>query len=139
MINDFKKAIPVVLSFIFTLWIVLAVDLNHSYSESKKPIVLYFFWGDGCPHCAKEKEFLKKLKSKYPQLEIKDYEVWYNKAPRDLLLTMSKSYGINPNGVPVTFIGDKSFIGFNSEIAVQIEQTLKFCLKNTCEDPLYKK
>jgi hypothetical protein len=41
--------------------------------------VLYFFYGDGCPHCAKEEKFLDSVISqKYPHLEIKRFEVWKN-------------------------------------------------------------
>lgn len=121
-----------------SILIVLTFSVS-SFSQKKQNIILYFFWGEGCPYCEKQKEFLSSLKKKYPRLEIKDYEVWYHQAPRQLLMTMSKAYGINPNGVPVTFIGDKSFIGFNEEIALKIEQTVKSCLNFRCEDPLYKK
>ncbi|MCX7988569.1 MAG: hypothetical protein N2647_03920 [Thermodesulfovibrio sp.] len=130
---------PKYLVISFIILSLITISFVHSFAENKKSVILYFFWGEGCPYCEKQKEYLKSLKNKYPQLEIKDYEVWHNQAPRELLITMSKAYGINPNGIPVTFIGDKSFIGFNHDIATKIEQTLKLCLKNKCEDPLYKK
>ena len=42
---------------------VIATDLSKA-----NEVDLYLFWGDGCPHCAKEKEFLSNsratLKSK---------------------------------------------------------------------------
>lgn len=133
-----KNKLLTILSTV-SLCLFLIASTSFSGSSSKNSVLLYFFWGDGCPHCAKEKEFLSVLKKKYPQLEIKDYEVWYNLASRQLLLTMSKSYNINPSGVPVTFIGDKAFIGFSEKTASQIEETLKYCLKNTCKDPLYYK
>ncbi|MEN2985841.1 MAG: glutaredoxin domain-containing protein [Thermodesulfovibrionaceae bacterium] len=102
-------------------------------------MILYFFWADGCPHCAKQKEFLNILKKKYPQLHIKDYEVWYNPASRQLLQTMAKAYNINPTGVPVTFIGNKALVGFSEKVANEIESVLRQCLKSLCEDPLYYK
>jgi thiol-disulfide isomerase/thioredoxin len=27
-------------------------------AQSNEPVVIYFFWGDGCPHCATQKPFL---------------------------------------------------------------------------------
>ncbi|KKT07630.1 MAG: putative membrane protein, partial [Candidatus Nomurabacteria bacterium GW2011_GWB1_43_19] len=39
---------------------VLAQDL------AADPINIYFFWGEGCPHCEKEKPFLETLEEKYP-------------------------------------------------------------------------
>lgn len=131
----FKRFI-LFMAFLLTF---LFLFTNSAFSAENKPLIIYFFWGDGCPHCEKEKAFLNSLKKKYPKLQIKDYEVWHNQAPRQLLFTMSQSYGINPSGVPVTFIGDKAFVGFNEEIAKQIEQVLKSCLKKICEDPLFYK
>ncbi|MCS7214852.1 MAG: glutaredoxin domain-containing protein [Thermodesulfovibrio sp.] len=130
-----KICIILVLIFIFSL----IFSIKSSIAENKKSVILYFFWAEGCPYCEKQKKFLDTLKKKYPRLEIKDYEVYYTPASRELLMTMAKSYGIKPTGVPVTFIGDKSFIGFDQEIAISIEQILKSCLKKVCEDPLFYK
>ncbi len=131
-----KNKIIIFFTIIFYISLVLSIPL---YAESKTSVVLYLFWGDGCPHCAKEKEFLSAIKKKYPKLEIKDYEVWSNPASRELLMTMSKSYGINPNGIPVTFVGDRGIVGFNEEVANQIEQAIKACIKKICQDPLFYK
>ncbi len=119
------------------------LSINSTVAENKKDnkksVVLYLFWREGCPHCEKEKEFLYSIKKKYPKLEIRDYEVISNLASRELLMTMSKSYGINPSGVPVTFVGDKGIVGFDEEVARQIEDTIKACLKKVCQDPLFYK
>lgn len=125
--------------YILIIFFLFAIFANNSFAENKKSVVLYLFWTDGCPYCAKEKEFLKEIKKKYPKLEIKDYEVSSNISARELLTTMSKSYGINPSGVPVTFVGDKGLVGFNEEIAKELEKTIKICLKKVCDDPLFYK
>ena len=43
-----------------------------------QPVAIYFFWGDGCPHCAKAKPFLATLAEQYPTVEVRAYAVWYN-------------------------------------------------------------
>jgi len=114
--------------------------ITSAYSGSKKkPIILYLFWAEGCPYCENEKHFLLTLKQKYSNLEIKDYEVLYNPSSRQLLQTISKAYNIKPSGVPVTFVGNRALVGFTEKIASQIEETIEYCNKNSCEDPLYKK
>ncbi len=125
---------------LFLLSIIIFLALSSSgFADSKKNVILYLFWKEGCPYCVKEKEFLSVLKKKYPKLEIRDYDVLSNMASRELLMTMSRSYGINPSGVPVTFIGDQGFVGFDEEIGSQIEKIIKSCLKKACEDPLFYK
>ena len=51
--------------------------------ESAQPVTLVLFHGDGCPHCAAEREFLKGLAQRHPDLVIEQYEVWYDEANRD--------------------------------------------------------
>ncbi len=40
-------------------------------SESSGEVVMYYFWGDGCPICTQAKPFLKELENDYPELEIR--------------------------------------------------------------------
>lgn len=82
--------------------------------ENEK-ICLYLFWGQGCPHCAEEKPFLEELKGKYPKLEVYEFEVFYNQDNVKLWENVCKKYGLQPVGVPMTFIGNKAFIGFSRE------------------------
>lgn len=79
-------------------------------------ICVYFFFGQGCPHCAEEKPFLEEMKNKYPELEIYDFEVYYNQDNVNFWEDICKKYNVKPYGVPMTFIGNKVFIGFNKKV-----------------------
>lgn len=120
--------------FLFTVVDITIIHANNN-------VTLYFFWGKGCPHCAQEEIFLDQLKKKYPQLEVKSYEVWYNKENAKLFSQMAEAYGTRPEGVPTTFIGDfKPVVGYrNYEISGKIvEEKVKVCIKQGCTDPLEK-
>jgi len=82
--------------------------------ESGK-VCLYLFWGQGCPHCAEEKPFLEELKGKYPKLEVYEFEVYNNQENVKLWEEVCKKYGVQPVGVPMTFVDGKAFIGFSRE------------------------
>ena len=99
-------------------------------------VVLIFFWGDGCPHCAEEKLFLETLVDKFPQLNIKTYEVYQNKENLSFLFALSDAMNFEARGVPVTIIGDQAWIGFSERIADEIEGTLKNCFITSCTDPV---
>ncbi|MEM7818746.1 MAG: thioredoxin family protein [Candidatus Aenigmatarchaeota archaeon] len=75
-------------------------------------ICVYFFWGQGCPHCAEEKPFLDELKKKYPNLEVYDFEVYYHPENAKFWKEVCEKCNTQPSGVPMTFIGEKVFIGF---------------------------
>ncbi len=105
-------------------------------SGSNSPKVdLYLFWGDGCPHCAKEEIFLKSIESKYPDLRMQKFEVWNHQSNANLMLKVAKELGANAGGVPFTIIGDQYFSGFDeSYTAPKIEARIKECIDGNCPD-----
>lgn len=101
----------------------------------KKKIVVYFFWGRGCPHCEKEKVFLAELQRTNPSLKIKDYEVWYDKKNAALLSSLLKARGMRASGVPITFIDNEVFAGFSRQSQAGIARLIEACRAKTCIDP----
>ena len=95
-------------------------------TESDK-INLYLFRGEGCPHCKKEKEWLKTIEKKYGDyLNIYEYEVWYNKENQEKYVKATEVLEFNTNSIPFTIIGDKKFVGFSDTIKSSIEDTIKY-------------
>lgn len=80
-------------------------------------INIFFFNGDGCPHCHDEKIFFKSMENKYPgKINILSYEVWYNDTNGEYLRQIFKEANIDNNGIPLTIIGNKHFTGFSETI-----------------------
>jgi glutaredoxin len=127
-----KRSIKSILLMLFFIGSVLTADAALGADNA----TMYFFWGVGCPHCKKEKVFLKELKKKYPSVRIKSFETKNNKEHAKLYMLMAKSYGVKPLGVPATFLGDDVWIGFNPRIASQIESKTKSCVERGCLDPI---
>ncbi len=101
--------------------------------------VIYFFWGDGCPHCAAQKPFLEQLERDYPGLEVRMYETWKDAGNADYLMEMAKAYGTTARGVPMTFIGDyEPTVGFADYMKDGIESKVAYCIENGCIDPASK-
>jgi thiol-disulfide isomerase/thioredoxin len=102
----------------------------------KYKTVLYFFWGDGCPHCAHAKPWLEELSDRYPELEIRSYEVWNDRVNQGLFLQMLERYQVpEPYGVPTFFIGEYNFTGFYNELQTQLEAVVELCIHDGCADP----
>jgi thiol-disulfide isomerase/thioredoxin len=126
------------LLFILLTIILLAVPQIEILVASKK-VELYLFWGYGCPHCTKEKVFLEKLQQKYPQLEVKSYEIWRNKGNAIFFVKMAEAYGIKATSVPTTFIGNfEPIVGYSNDEVTgkKIEERVKYCIEHVCTDPL---
>ncbi len=103
---------------------------NNGVSAKENEVTVYLFYGDGCPHCSKEKEFLNKLVKKYENVNLKYYEVWYNEENDKLMQIMKEKFGSESKGVPFTVIGDNSFVGYNENIGYRMEETIKNLLEN---------
>lgn len=101
------KLTIILLIFIILITIVYAQNEKHN-------VTIYFFYGNGCPHCATAKPFLENLHKKYPEVTIKSFETWYNKSNSDLFIAMSSACGTKVVGVPTVFVGHKPIIGFDN-------------------------
>lgn len=81
---------------------------------AQEKINLYFFYGDGCPHCAKEEIFLEQLKKDNDNIEIHSFETWNNSENANLLMELGKELNTKVSGVPFLIIGDRVVSGYYS-------------------------
>lgn len=91
---------------------------NTKPSDIKKTdnkVNIYFFWGDGCPHCAAEFEALNGIAKEHrDKFNLYTFETWYNEDNEELVQLFAKALdGKEIKGVPYTIIGKKSFTGFS--------------------------
>lgn len=104
-------------------------------AQTNEPITIYFFWGDGCPHCAEAKPFLAGLTQRFPRVQVRDFEVWYHQENQDPFIRMAAKFGFEPSGVPTIFIGDRYWVGYAKDpIGKEIEAYVGSCLLSGCPD-----
>ncbi len=101
---------------------------------SAKEATLYFFYGQGCPHCADEKPFLDEMEKKYKDLTIKRYEVWYDEDNQKLMQKMAKDENISAERVPFTLINGEYFFGYSTTYATKLENMIKKAIEY--KDPI---
>ena len=90
-------------------------------------VKVYFFRGEGCPHCADAETWFDSIQESYgSKFTNVDYETWYNEDNAKLMQEVAKVRGETADGVPYIVIGDKSWSGFaegtmTDEILAQID------------------
>lgn len=104
---------------------------------AKEQVNLYFFHGDGCPHCAEEEKFLTKIEKKYSYVKIIRYEVWKNKSNALLMDRVGNRYDVATSSVPLTIISGTSFSGYSESIGIRIERAIKYYKDNPKENVNY--
>lgn len=107
---------------------------NIPAAEAEYKVVIYFFWGDGCPHCAQAEPYLKSLAEENPNIELKMYEVWYDEDNQALFQKMTEKFDFEASGVPTIFIGDQYWVGYNEDVQNEIDQKVEDCLSDACVD-----
>lgn len=94
--------------------------------EEDNRVKIYFFRGEGCPHCADAEEFFNSIEEEYGQYyKILDYETWYNSDNAALLQKVGEARNEEISGVPYILIGDKSWSGYDDSFADEIKDTIK--------------
>ncbi len=97
--------------------------------EQDNQVNIYFFWGDGCPHCEDEWVYMNDLAARNPNIKVVDYEVWYNKDNQKTLMEFGRALGFDPAAVPVTVIGERYWIGFTESLGQEMEAAAKALLQ----------
>jgi len=87
--------------------------------------IVYYFYGQGCPHCAAIEPFMENMTQKYPDVDIRMLEVWYNQTNQQIYTQVNAQAGISsPQGVPEVVIGKTVLIG-QQEIPDKLEGYLQ--------------
>lgn len=112
----------------------LLLFLLSPVAFAKEDITLYFFHGDGCPHCAEEEIFLDNLQEEYPDLKIVSYEVWYNEENSSFLKKVGQELGFSSLGVPKTIIGNSVISGYSDAVGRKIERAVEYYQTHDYQD-----
>jgi thiol-disulfide isomerase/thioredoxin len=119
--------------FFLVLTFVLG-SFNIVFSQEK--LKIYFFYSKTCTHCAAEQEFLDQIEEKYPQIEVYRYLASANV---DLLIVLAQKHNAERfiGSVPLTFVGDDFFAGFDSTegIGKKIEESILRQIKEEPQEP----
>ena len=113
------------LSLIFVLVLGVLLIPSNVFAKDKK-VNVYFFRGEGCPHCEEAEEFFDSIKDEYGKyFTIVDYETWNDEDNADLMQRVAKARDEEASGVPYIIIGDQSWNGYTSDYDKEIKDKIK--------------
>ncbi|OGM06142.1 hypothetical protein A2125_02330 [Candidatus Woesebacteria bacterium GWB1_43_5] len=90
---------------------------KNQASEFSAPTTYEYFWGDGCPHCAKVAEFFDSWDGD-EKLKVDKKEVWNNPANTSLMTQRARTCNITPTemGVPLLVTPEGKCVGGDEPI-----------------------
>ena len=123
-----------ILKFLIVFAVFLLLPVSAKADE--KVINIHLFYGNGCPHCAAEEEFLSDYLKDRTDVKLYKYEIWYDSHNQELLSKVQKEMGTtNKNGVPFTVIGKKTIVGYADAVTdEQIKDAINYYLNNDYRD-----
>ncbi len=103
-------------------------------AQEGNPVVVYMFWGDGCPHCAAAKPIFEDFADKYPEVELRFFEIYNSAENQQKFIDMATAHGFEAYGVPTIFIGTQYWEGYTDGMEVEFEDAILNCIEKGCVD-----
>ncbi len=112
-----------VIKFVIALFVIIALGSlayvlfsapasSSGTTSAANDTIVYYFYGQGCPHCAKVEPFMENMTKEYPDVDIRMLEVWYNQTNQQIYAQVNAQAGIStPPGVPEIVIGKTVLVG----------------------------
>ena len=116
-----------------------AADGTITIEENPEKVQVYYFWGEGCPFCADQNEFFEGIDDEIMEhVQLLDFETYRIPENSRFYQELALAHGETARGVPMTFIGDQVWSGFNERMGNEMVEKIKECIKEGCESPSNK-
>ena len=103
---------------VIVLIVIFFCFCSNVFADAKtNEVRIYFFHSKDCSHCKKEEVLLNKIEKNYDNVRIFRYEI-HDDVSINILAHVRDVYHIEGNGVPITIIGEKLFMGYLEEKSV---------------------
>jgi len=91
--------------------------------SSDSNVTVYFFYGDGCPHCDNVMPFMNNISQEFPNETFIRMEIWHNTTNRNFADNLNRELNISSRGVPEAIVGKTVLIG-DKDIPARLEQVI---------------
>ena len=104
-------------------------DFSSAPPADGNGLDVYFFYGQGCPHCAGVEPFLAEMRQKY-SLQLHTFDIYNDRSSLSAFGDYCDLYSLplERRGVPAVFVSDTYFVG-DSSILNGFEEAVKKTLK----------
>jgi len=125
-----KKYLLVFLTILLLPFTIKALEYKDAVApiigvEPSDKVTVYLFHSAKCIHCAQENIFLDELEDEYgDKINIVRYEVSKNKDNQQLFKKVDDALNDSAGLVPLTIIGEKHYVGYNSSTGANIKGTI---------------
>lgn len=107
-------------------------DMAGGGTCSSNIVNLHFFYGAGCPHCARVEPFIKQMEETYKdKIKVHYHEIYHNYDNYKFFMESTAKFDIEKPGVPLVIIGKAYFMG-DTAILDSLEKEIIECQSKDC-------
>lgn len=110
------------MKFLTLLLLIFFSSLGYATTE------LHLYWVSTCSHCHDQIKDVNRIQTHYPELKVSTFQLDGNQTHMEQLRKLSEIYQIQFGTVPVSFVGNRAWVGFSQQTSVEIENKIKECL-----------
>jgi len=107
------------------LALLLALPLNVQANTNNDQINIYLIYSHTCPHCKDQIRFLDAFTENNPDVAWHGFEILRSEENQQLRDKIQDIMGNQSAFVPFTIIGTQHFVGFNTQIELEIQRTVE--------------
>ena len=126
--------LTILIALVIVLSLAFVPATTAEASSHDEEVIIYFFYGEGCPVCEDAKPVLVEMAESDPKIGYLDFEVWYDQDNANLLMEFGDAYDFQPRYVPTMMIGDRYWVGWNEAIQKEIEAYIQQFLESDLPD-----
>ncbi len=115
-------------SVIHVFLVFALIVVGPAAAEDRQALDVYFFYSSNCPHCHHQMSLMQAIAANNPEVTVHFHEISKSHA---LWRTFLEDHSIGYGGVPRTFVGETTFIGYaRSGVALTYSSELQGYLGN---------
>jgi glutaredoxin len=116
--------------------LVLALAALGAAAPPSERVDAYLFWADGCPHCQRAIDFLKRVEGEEPRVRVHYLEVSHDAANQKAFAAVVETIALEEPAVPLIVVGDSVMVGYASDATsgAELRRRIDDCLAKGCPD-----
>ncbi len=120
--------------FIWCSCIFISVVLPRAV-QSENAVEVYYFFDDACYACQSMTDAITSLDSKYETLSVQSINAGADERRQVIFSDFMELYQVYNYSVPTIIVGNDVYSGYSTSIVSGIEQSILYCLNNSCPSP----
>lgn len=116
--------------------LLFALFATGAVAQSPGRIDVHLFWAEGCPHCERAIDYLKRLEGEEPRLRAHYLELSRDAANQAAFTAVVERIKLEEPAVPLIVVGESVMVGYATDESsgAELRRRIDECLAQGCPD-----